>query len=135
MIADGGFARQLRDMLEPKLADLADAVVARVRGARWHVEFPASRVYEFNVLLVFTPTNDETAEVVAISITFRRSPEIVWTIDAVDRASLPLMEIKDLSPELQIEMAADPQTATAVVMGAMQRNEHLIVKELTDAIW
>ena len=69
MIAEGGFARRLRDALEPRLADLGDAVVARVPNARWHVEFPNSRVYDFDALLVFTPMSDRTAEVVVVSVT------------------------------------------------------------------
>ena len=96
MIAEGGFARRLRDALEPRLADLGDAVVARAPSARWHVEFPSSRGYDFDALLVFTPMSDRTAEVVVVSVTLRRSPDVMWTIDAVDRESLALMEVKDL---------------------------------------
>ena len=94
-MAEGGFARRLRDALEPRLADLGDAVVARTPSARWHVEFPNSRVYDFDALLVFTPMSDRTAEVVVVSVTLRRSPDVMWTIDAVDRESLALMEVKD----------------------------------------
>jgi hypothetical protein len=135
MIAEGGFARRLRDALEPRLADLGDAVVARAPSARWHVEFPNSRVYDFDVLLVFTPMSDRTAEVVVVSVTLRRSPDVMWTIDAVDRESLALMEVKDLGAELQIKMATDPEVAASVVMDVLRRNERLIVKELTNAIW
>ena len=135
MIAEGGFARRLRDALEPRLADLGDAVVARAPSARWHVEFSNSRVYDFDALLVFTPMSDRTAEVVVVSVTLRRSPDVMWTIDAVDRESLALMEVKDLGAELQIKMATDPEVAASVVMDVLRRNERLIVKELTNAIW
>ena len=56
----------------------------------------------------------------------------MWTIDAVDRESLAL---KDLGDELQIKMATDPEVAASVVMDVLRRNERLIVKELTNAIW
>jgi len=88
MITEGGFARRLRDALEPRLADLGDAVVARAPSARWHVEFPNSRVYDFDALLVFTPMSDRTAEVVVVSVTLRRSPDIMWTIKKRQRVGV-----------------------------------------------
>lgn len=124
------FRDDLAVRLQAALAEVAATIIAHAPGARFHFEFPASRLYAFVGLLIFTHEDDPTTEEAVLSVQLSELPTTTWTIDIVGRDSVLLAELTNLSPDSALRMAAEPAAAADTVTTFLRENAGLIAREI-----
>lgn len=82
-----GFSEDLGVHLRAVLGSLGALIADRVPGIAWHVELPASHIYDLVALLVFTAAQDRQTELVVVSVELRGTAQGRFTIDVTDRES------------------------------------------------
>jgi hypothetical protein len=92
MTSMSGFSEELGVHLRAVLGSLGALIADRVPGIAWHVELPASQIYDLVALLVFTAAHDRQTELVVVSVEFREAAQQRLTIDVTDRESVPLID-------------------------------------------
>ena len=126
------FHDDLAGQMRAKLAEVAASIGARAPSTRFRFEFPASSVYDFVGLLIFAHEDNPTIEDAVLSVELTRRPTARWTIDLVGRDSLALSKLTDLSPDIELRMAADAAVAVDVILDFLHQNADAIVNELGD---